>query len=100
MRQVLLGVANGCGLYQSRASLEGKSNKKPTVSARNLSVSRVFPVDDSARVESPTVCLDSNVAIAILISFLRDSDHRLRSPSVFKVEGLRPGPFGDTGLGH
>ncbi|NJO75336.1 MAG: hypothetical protein HC833_17155 [Leptolyngbyaceae cyanobacterium RM1_406_9] len=90
MRQVLLGVANVCGLYQSRASLEGKSNKKPTVSARNLSVSRVFPVDDSARVESPTVCLDSGMAIAILISFPRDSDHRLRSPSVSRVEGLHP----------
>jgi hypothetical protein len=27
-------------------------NKKPTVPVRSLSVSRVFPVDDSARVES------------------------------------------------
>jgi hypothetical protein len=32
-------------------------NKKPTVSKWTLSASRVFPVDDSARVESLSVCM-------------------------------------------
>gem|GEM_PF-2415457 len=44
------------------------NNKKPTVSIRNLSVSRVFPVDDSAKVESRTVCLADGSALVTSIT--------------------------------
>lgn len=77
---MLPSVAKGCGFDLGCASLL-KADKKPTDSVWRLSVSRVFPVDDSARVESPTVCLDLDRAIAILISLYRDSDHRLCSPN-------------------
>jgi hypothetical protein len=41
-----------------RQTLKAKTfkDKKPTVSLRTLSASRVFPVDDSAKVESFLLC--------------------------------------------
>ena len=57
-------------------------NKKPTVSTWNLSAGRVFPVDDSARVESFTVCLLKHWAIAIIITGSYDFDHRLEAANV------------------
>jgi len=51
------------------------SNKKPTVLERNLSASRVFPVDDSAKVESSTVCLQRYALNAIKIMPGCDLNH-------------------------
>jgi hypothetical protein len=48
--------------------------KKPTVSGWNLSASRVFPVDDSARVESLSVLLPAREYPRILIIGGLDSD--------------------------
>ena len=50
---------------QVSAVNEQVANKKPTVLERKLSVSRVFPVDDSAKVESPKVCLSRCLTDAI-----------------------------------
>ncbi len=49
-----MGRAIECAL--SRIAQSQIPNKKPTVSLRTLSASRVFPVDDSAKVESFLLC--------------------------------------------
>jgi hypothetical protein len=48
--------------------VKDKAKQKPTVFVRNLSVSRVFPVDDSAKVESLKVSSSNRLADTIEIS--------------------------------
>ena len=66
---------SACGVIFITCAL---TNKKPTVLERKLSVSRVFPVDDSAKVESPKVCLSRCLTDAIKIILAGDLNHIMR----------------------
>jgi len=57
--------------------VQDKAKQKPTAFVRNLPVSRVFPVDDSAKVESLKVSSSNLLVEAIEISALRDLRHTI-----------------------
>ncbi len=89
----LVGVFTACTLLLREVVVTCRllvCNKKPTVLERSLSVSRVFPVDDSAKVESFTVCCFSILTDAIEISVRCDLRHTVRSYSHSKQTNKKP----------
>jgi hypothetical protein len=76
------------------------ANKKPTVLER-LSVSRVFPVDDSAKVESSKVCGFSCLAHAIKIIPGGDHNHIERlSNLLMNAQSVQRDAFCCPGSGY